>query len=470
MIEAAPRMPSGAILWSWVWPRREALLIGAIAALGFGITLYLCAPGFMAVDSGAQLEQARSFQLQDDNPVLMALIWHYTDRVLPGPLGMLVLMTGLCWAGFGILFWSMKGSLLWRALGVLGVGFFPPSFSTFPIVMKDALMHGALLMGLVCIVVPTRKLLVLRIISAIALFLLAIGVRHNAAAAVWPFVALPLLRALPIQRRWLRALAASALALVLTYAMASALYRALAPLGQRTEFWQIVPVFDLAGMSLEADELLVEPESEVLTEGMGVEEIRRLFSAEYGSALYYCIPFQGQRCVQLFHHTLDREQLAQLSGNWLRAIWQHPAAYLAHRVHFTRTLLTVNSGPKELYYLDGAPFHPIAEDYPPKPHTLRLMAWIERHIKRGIYQPWIYALIALALIPIGLVRYCRTDEALPLLFAASGSSYLLSTIVGAVSTNYRYCVWTVLCAVLALIALYASYVSGARAREQQAAR
>ncbi|MEO8177422.1 MAG: hypothetical protein ABI895_01190 [Deltaproteobacteria bacterium] len=452
MTDTALRTPSSSAVWAWIWARRAALLLGAVAALGFGVTLYLCAPGYMAFDSGVQLEQARSFEFLDDHPVLMALVWHYTDRVLPGPIGILLLATGLSWAGLGGIFWALPGPLFWRALGILGVGFFPPVFSCFPTVMKDALMHGALLAGLACIAAPTRRAFALRSLSAFVLFLFAIGVRHNAAAATWPFLALPFLRWLPIQKRWLRLLVASGIALGLAFGMTRLLDRALAPLSHQTEFWQYVPAFDLAGMSLQEEEVLVEPETTVLTEGMGLEEIRTLFRVDYGAMLYYCIPFQGERCVHLFRQTLDGQELRQLSDNWLRAIWRHPGAYLAHRFDFARALFTVNRGPKELYYLEGAPHHPLANDYPTKRRAVRVMAWLERHLKHVPYQPWIYALIAVVLIPVSLFRYRRTEHVLPLLFALSASSCLLSVMVGASSTNYRYCVWTIAGAVLSLVA------------------
>lgn len=452
MLDAEPDAPSSGALRRWLDWRSGALLLAAAALLGFCVTLYLCAPGFMARDSGTQLEQARAFNFFDDHPVIMALVWHYLDRLVPGPLGMLLLTAALYWAGLGGLFWSWPGSPAVRALAVLGAGFFLPAFSCLPIVLKDAPMHGALLAALALLVVPSQRGRLWRSLAAFVLLAFAIGVRHNAAAAAWPFVALPLLHALPIQGRWRRVLSAGVLGLALTFVLALAVPRALAPLGHRTEFWQTIPAFDLAGMSLQANELLIEPETGLFTQGMGLAQLRTLFRIDYGSQLYYCIAFRGQRCVHLFRRSQDPEDLKQLSGNWLRAIRQHPGAYLAHRYQFARTLLTTNRSNKELYYLAGAPHHPLAADYPPSERNVRVMAWIERQLKRRLYQPWIYALLCVVLVSVGLWRYARTGQAVCLALALSGGSYLLSTIVGANSTDYRYSVWTILCALLSLLA------------------
>lgn len=439
----------------WLGEHREGLFLAALTLLCFSVTLYYCAPGFMARDSGTQLEQARNFEFWDDHPILMAVLWHYTDRVLPGPLGMLVLMSGLCWTGLGVLFWALPGKIDWRALGLLTVGFFPPLFSTLPIVLKDALMHGGLLVALGCVLLPTRRGLILRLCVALACLLVALGARHNAVAAAWPIVALPLSR-LALWRgrpRWLRLLVASLAGMAVTFALSAALARALAPLAHRTEFWQTVPSFDLAGMSLVSEELLIEQETHVFTEGMGLEQLQQVFHVDYGPFLYYCIRFAGRRCVPVFSRTLDPAELQQLTGNWLRAIRYHPGAYLAHRLAFARELLTVSASEKELYYLDGAPHHWLANDYPPRRRTLRLLAFLERHIRWVGYRPWLYVLLTAVLLPLALITYLRGRSIVPLLLALSGSSYLLSVVLGASSTDYRYSVWSMLCAVLALITL-----------------
>lgn len=456
----APSPRSAAQLqWSrvvgWAMERREGLSLLVLGLLAFGVTLYLCAPGYIGPDARTQFQQARDFEFWDDHPVLMALIWHYLDRVVEGPGGIIVLTITLYWAGLVALFWVLPGPLVARALGVLVVGFFPPSFSMLPIVLKDAIMHGALLLAIACIVPPTRRALSIRLAVGAVCLLLAIGVRHNAAAAVWPFLALPFMR-LQVAARlrpWLRLAVGSAAGLVLAFAMTRGVDRALAPLTHRTELWQAVPTYDLAAMSLHAGELLVDPDSPVFTRGMGLTEIERQFRLDFSQTLYGCVPFRGRRCVPLFRRTLDRGELDQLSQNWRSAIAEHPGAYLAHRWELARAMLTVNQSEKELYYLSGSPHGPLAEQYPPPDRVLQFMSFMERHIQSDVYDPWVYVLPGLLLLPLALRRYLRGASPLPLLLSLSGNAYLLSIFVGASSSTYRYCVWTISCTVLTLFAL-----------------
>jgi hypothetical protein len=431
------------------------LILGALGVLAFGITLYLFVPGYMGPDSRSQFQQARDFEFSDDHPVLMALVWHYLDRLLPGPAGMLVFVNTLYWGGLSALFWALPGPIGWRALGLLGAGFFPPGFCMLPMVYKDPLMHGALLLGIACVALPTRRALAARLAASGLCFLLATGVRHNAAAAVWPFLALPFMRLQVVARlrRPLKLVVASAAGVVLAFAMTWGVDRALAPLSHRTEFWQMVPAYDLAGMSLQAGELLVEPDSPVFASGVGLAEIRRLFRVNFGNALYWCTPVAGRGCVHLFRRTLDRRELERLSRNWLTAIAEHPGAYLKHRWALTRAMLTVNTSGWDIYALAGAPHGPFAEQYPPTERLLRMLSFFERHIGSVVYSPWVYVVMSLLLLPVTLRLYLRRGAPLPLLFVLSGNAYLLSNLVGAIASDYRYSVWTILCTLLALLSL-----------------
>jgi hypothetical protein len=367
---------------------------------------------------------------------------------------MLVFTNVLYWAGLSALFWLLPGPIGWRALGFLAVGFFPPGFSALPIVYKDPLMHGALFVAIACVVPHTRRALAARLALGVVCFLLAVGVRHNGAAAAWPFLALPFMRLQVVARLrpWLRLLVGSAAGLLLAFAMTRAVDRALAPLSHRTEFWQTVPEYDLAGMSVHAGELLVDPDSPVFTEGMGLEEIRQHFNVDYSGTIYRCFQFRDRGCLPLFRFTLDHDELARLSHNWRSAIAAHPGAYLAHRWDLTRAMLTVNTSDRELYWLSTSPHCDFVQQYPYSERLLWLLSFMERHVRSVAYSPWVYVILGLLLLPFTLRRFLRGGAPLPLLFLLSGGAYLLSILIGASSSTYRYCVWTILCALLSLLA------------------
>jgi hypothetical protein len=126
-------------------------------------------------------------------------------------------------------------------------------------------------------------------------------------------------------------------------------------------------------------------------------------------------------------------------------------------------MLTVNTSGRELYWLGTAPHGDFAKQYPPSERLLWVLSFMERHIGFVAYSPWVYVVLGLLLLPFTLLRYLREGALVPLLFLLSGGAYLLSNLVGANSTTYRYCVWTMLCTLVALFAL----VFGARVRRTQ---
>jgi hypothetical protein len=453
-------------LWRVFSRGRGSLVFVIVCLVAIGFTLYMTAPGYMSADSGDQLQQARQLQFRDDNPVLMALIWHYMDRLVAGPLGMLVLMTVLYWAGLGVLFWSVEGPIALRAVALLAVGFYPPTFVNVPVIWKDTLMQAALLAAVACVVVPTRRFRVVRYLAALVFMVVALGARHNAATGIWPLVIIPLL-SLPllVQRpRWLRLVIASLAGLGFTLGLTLAVDRTLSPLVERTEFWQMIPVFDLAGMSLRAGKLLVEPQSGVLTRGMGLKEIEHFYQPNYVGKLYYCLPFRGRRCVPVFRHTQNPEQLAALSRNWRRAIVQHPMAYLQHRLDVVLALLGVPDPAPGTFYVKAFPHHPAARPYPPKRRTVRMFEWLDGQLARAWFFPWVYVLLGCLLLPVSLVCQLRGRSLLPLVFLLSGLSYMLGLFIVTGSAPYRYTVWTSLCVVVALALLTLSAIEWARAR------
>ena len=438
---------------------RNRLTLAMVCAVAFAATLYLTAPGWMSSDSGGQLAQARSLQLLDDHPPLMALIWHFTDRVLPGPLGMLVLIAALYWSGLTAIFASVDGPVVLRALALLGVGSYPPAAANLPGVWKDNLMQGALLFGIACFaaaaVRPRRWRWVLTGVGLLA-FLTAIGARHNGAAAVWPFLMMPLLglpwlRRMPGLLRWLVAGLAS---LVLTLVLTIGLGKALAPFAQKTEFWQIVPVFDLAGMSLAADEVLIDPATEVLTRGMGLREIAAKYNPRYVNSLYYCLPFKGKRCVPVFRRTLDPAKLQRLKANWLSAILRHPGAYVKHRWRVADRLL--GDGAPALYFVDRAPHTEFALDYPPPERTRRLLSWVDTQFGSLWFLPFAYVALSLILLPVAVLRHIRGAPPLPVFILMSGLSYIASCVLTTGASDFRYTVWMIACAVLTFGVLVSS--------------
>lgn len=333
-------------------------------------------------------------------------------------------------------------------------------------------MQAALVVVIACLSFPAPRWRVARYVAALAFTCVALGARHNAAAGIWPLLVFPLL-SLPVlldKPKWLRLGCASVVGVVLTLGLTIAVDRVLSPLAKKTEFWQVIPVFDLAGMSLQAGEVLVEPESGVLTAGMGLEHIRYFYQPNYVNKLYYCLSFRGKRCVPVFRQTVDPERLAALRSNWTRAILSHPLAYFRHRRAVVKTMLGIKDPAPGTFYLEGAPHHRLAADYPLTARATRLFNWIDSLLLSWWFRPWIYVLLGCVLLPVALWRYLRGASLLPAVCIVSGLSYMLGLFVTTGSATYRYTVWTTFAIVLGSVTLLIPLFDAQRVRRATSSR
>jgi hypothetical protein len=430
---------------------RAAAVFVLLGLIAYAATLAIFAPGYMTRDSGVQLDQARSFELNDAHPVLMALVWRFIDRIVPGPLGMLLLMAGLYWAALSALFWSLEGGLPARALGLLAVGFFPPIFSVVPVIWKDTLMQVGLLAGITCLVLPTARGRWLRVALALVFFVVAVGARHNAVAAVWPFLVIAVLSwpALRVGSPGVRLLLASGISILGTLGLGLGSRAAAAGVSRNDHVWQYAAAFDLAGMSLRTGQVLLPPEAGVLTVGMGLGEIRQLYRPDYAMRLYnHCVPY-NESCVPVLHPIRQPQQLDHLSAAWRRALVAHPGAYLRHRLAVVAWLVGIIKARPKNYFLEESPMHYLVSVYPPPPRAMGALAAIERALGWVVFNPLVYVGACLVLLALAGFRYLRrSGPLLPVLFGLSGLSYLVSLVVAAASPDYRYMVWTIACAVL----------------------
>ncbi|HVZ32962.1 MAG TPA: hypothetical protein VG963_11075, partial [Polyangiaceae bacterium] len=325
-----------------------------------------------------------------------------------------------------------------------------------PMLGKDLMMQAGLLAaaGLFSCARRWRSWAWLGVGLGIVLALIGLGARYDAPAAAWPLLALPFLRA-PSGKSSIRrygVIRALALGLVLTLGLSMGLSRALRPISAAEEFWQLLPMFDLVGMSVAAKQVLISPDVAQFSQGMNVEELELRYNPEYHLGVLYCQPYRNQGCAPAFRTSLNRDELNHLVHNWLRAIVEHPAAYLKHRKRVARRLLGIS--PKtgklgKLYYVSAVPHHPLGAEYPPSERSVVIMNWLDDHVSDAWFRPWLYALLGCLLLPLASVRCLRGHSPLALLWLCSGLGHLLCMIIATGSSEYRYTVWTTLCVLMA---------------------
>jgi hypothetical protein len=156
-----------------------------VLIVGWVLFLFHAYPGLMTRDSFDQLAQARSGIYYDDHPPLMQLILGITNRLISGPFGFIVLQSAMLLGGAYLLARRVMSD---RPAAIVAVAFmwFPPVVAVMTVLWKDPIMAGALLLATALIISPRRRW---RLV-ALALVMVATGVRFNALAATFSIVVL----------------------------------------------------------------------------------------------------------------------------------------------------------------------------------------------------------------------------------------------------------------------------------------
>lgn len=438
------------------------VLCPTIAGLfGFSATLHLFYPGFMSWDSTSQFEQAVTGEINNAHPPIMVYLWASTNRVFYGPAGMLAVQSAAYWAGLVLVACYAARRAAWRAVLVLGIGFFPPLFGILPTLWKDSGSLAALLLASGLILHAHRRRAATPAWLALPFVFYAFAVRFNNALTILPLL-WPLSEALVLSRKTIwrgrrHALVCSGVFLGLLSAML-ALTLAVNTVGvRRYAYFVAVPLWDLAQISLDTNQLLV-PAVAITRPGLDLRRLRWI------SRPYRCdyrrISRDGRMAQDIEWTHLSQREAREIVGHWLGAIVDHPRAYLGHRWRVAeaalfdptfgtprRTAAALVFGEQRLESIRtfALPFEFHAR--PGHASVKRVLAFCAGTI---LCRPWLYLLIATAWCILGW--RARSEEVR--LAGSLASSGLLSVIPLAViapSTDFRYFVWLVAAAVIASV-------------------
>ena len=417
------------------------------AALGIALMCWLAWPGYFTYDSASQLAQARGvLPLRDVHPPLMALVWRGLEHIWPYPGVMFALIVVGYWYALAALVWRLFDKPWWRWMVFALVALWPPLFITMCHVWKDCALVATLLAACACIAI--RRDNGNRVWVGFALLWLAAStcLRHNAIFAVvpltlwlcWPRVAQPAARA--------RAMA-SAIALMLSVILVvtPALFSRAVGASPR-HAWAAVALWDLAGISIREHTMLIP--ARLLNQPTSVADLAH----DYTPVTNVDSFLSGQIKLS-YDQDYSQADVDALWSAWTGAILHHPRAYLAHRLAFSRWQF--------LGYEQDTPhglaFSPnrydqtfLKLDLPQVDQQalwLRAMEWLRTTpLFAGIWY------IFITIVAAG-IAWCRRKvrDPLPVLAlsaSALGNALPLAIISG--SCDFRYMVWTVLIALIAL--------------------
>lgn len=410
--------------------------------IAFGAFVLYAFPGYMSNDSIAQLTEARSGHFSDGNPPLMAAVWWLLDKIIAGPLLMLLLQGALLLGGMYALFRRLlePRAAAWTAAGLF---VFPPVMVTMAVIWKDSQMAAYLVAGTAALIQPRLRHRLL----GLGLLVGACSLRHNAVAAAVPLIAglFEWRTGLSLARRF----AIIGITVVAVGLAGFAVTRLLA-----SKHVRLTPVFnDIVGVIAYTEP---KTDAELLHTLRGVP-----------LAIDHDVQLDAQILTGLHHGWLVMSgpepfflapgtdaEWAAVNRAWEELVLGDPMAYLSfHREQLERLIhLSDDDLPGAVWnrFLEGDEHmdwidHNASFSWFQAKFGLGVLYWLDGHTP--LFHPWVYALLALLLLPL-----CRSR--LPVALFVSGLLYELSFFPVGVEPEYRYSHWMVLASCLGIVVLF----------------
>jgi hypothetical protein len=389
-------------------------------------------PGFMKSDAADMLADSRYGTITDWHSPMMTEVWRIVGIVVNGPSGMLALQTGLLLFGaYHVLRRLMsERAAAWVAAGVL---LFPPLLATSALVAPEAQLAGFLVAAMAALGSRSRRIQILGLVFAT----IACAMRDGAAFAALPIVIATFVWTPSSSRRRFAIAAATWLAIVVATVGIDRLLVG--------EWWERNEIAlasgDITGTLRSARDLddakikaLVGDAPLAITTGIQKRARDR-------SGPLFDVP----------RNEAEREALFSARLRVARAL---PRAYLDHRWRVVRRLLGLSS-PAEPLYTDFVQKHEhraglrqAAKHSLVQAIAIAPVRWLA---KTFVFMPYVYAILALLLLPLAIAR--KHPQAIALL--ASGLLYELALVVETNHVELRDSHWLVLATVLATAMLVA---------------
>ena len=410
------------------------------------------------MDSFDQLKEGRAWFFTDAHPPVMAALWGIVDRLLPGPLGMLVIQSAAFLTGLYLILrraFQPRGAAIAAVLLFL----FPPVLAPLAVIWKDCLMAGCFVLGIAAILDDRRWVRVLGVVALIV----ATALRYNAAAATMPLVVL--LFEWQRGQHWFKRYA---LAIGVWLAITLVAFGVNAALTDRKmHFWHSsMALADIVGTLAHVDHEIPDSELQPIL-------APTLIRAETNLHLRIRAKYRAHDFQQLISgdgHLWDvningtvptpEPQREAIARAWKHVVTKYPRAFVDYHLENFGEIVGVNKRfagamvvPHRVQYpgmLDYMGLGRGSSRFQDAAENMNL--WLAR--KTRLFRPHFYALLALALLWFAR----RHRDVLALLF--SGLCMELSMLLLGGTPDYRYSHWLVVCTCLAVIMLVAR-----RARE-----
>jgi hypothetical protein len=418
--------------------RRLSLAVAVPIAAGYGLTLWIFYPGILTYDAKFVYEDIAKGVLGDWQSPVMTVLWGAIDPLAPGPASMFLLIATSYWLGFGLLAFELARRSSRLALLLPLLALLPPAFVFVGIIWRDVLFATAWLLAAALVFAFAERGLRLRVPAqglALTLCLFGVLLRPNA------LIAAPILGAYivwPAQISLKRTAVLFVPAVVALFALVQVVYYgALGAVRQHP--LQSIMVFDLGGIShfTKQNQFPVtwsEPEA------------AQLLNTCY-QPTQWDIYWRLEPC-QFVMRRIEREEklfgTPAITQAWMRAVMQHPLAYLSHRAAFTWNFL----GGSNLTMWVADVEHPTATVFPDRPAFVALVGWHDALKPTPLFRAGAWLLVCLIVGGFAWRRRETPEGAFAFGVCGSAAVYVLSFFAVGVASDFRYAYWAVLAGIV----------------------
>jgi len=428
------------------------LLFGSVVVLTVPISLLLLWPGYIYWDSYQQLTEAITGNYTDWHPPIMSLLWGNLIRIFGSEGSFLCLNITLCITSVFII--SKWFSGFYKTIAFILLFFNPLFFGHVGIIWKDVALANCIIFSSALIlnsIIGKRHLFRMEKFTIITLLLGASFLRTNA-----PFITSPLIAYVLINQNRLWKIIFISFALIpffilITPALNNRLIGA-----EKSNAINSLFIFDIGGASALAKQNLfpgqwTAQEQELI--------INKCYNAEmWNEYIYGKCPFVHSKIIN-----------DNLSATWVDTIYDHPNAYIKHRLmHFNAFMRYVGPSTSYFYYFPGIPGIQ-ADIYPPIPGN-PIMKFYEKVMAQMNRQPWnlpfVWLFISIGLLIASYRNKTRQERAV--FFISLGSVlYATGYIIIGVASDFRYILPTAYASIACLAALISGHIPIGSERTRQ---
>jgi hypothetical protein len=429
------------------------LVVGVAALCAIFLTIQFN-PGFMSDDSLTQYRQVIGAQsLNDAHPVVMVYWWRTLLDVFGFPGVMLAFHQLMYWSALVLLVVQITPVLYRRLLLLVMMGFWPPMLMMSLHIWKDVGMMSALALCAAAVLAYARKPHWGWFLMALLALFYAVAVRIN---GFIPGIILLLCLCYFLARQYrLSSWRTAGITILLSLGIALGQWSIMGMINagvQRIYGMGTLLVWDMAAISVAENQNLLPP---YLPEKIPGTDVLTGLQEKY-------TPLVNTPIYEVVSPYLDEQYHAQLRKDWLTLVVTHPQDYLAHRFHVFTALLGLTDGAVYSAYQPGIRKNWLGVQFVSlsQEDLKRDLALFATLAASPVYRVWSYVLLGLGVFLVASFRLVRRwgtlrGNLLAATVSLSGLVNAASLFFIATAADFRYMIWSIFSAIIAMVILLA---------------